>query len=368
MSEAADPGSDTIATGTAVADSPNADASTGGTSADQGSANAATPAENGKPSLADGNEVNQQQATPPVAQATSGSQVQPNVVTEDWKKRYDGQFQSFQRISREKKELESQLEQHRQQLAQVQQQFQGITPDLLQKVRLQQETASLPVWNPKHPEHDGFRSTLAKYQFFNELYSAEADPELKKALASRFQAMVPASERAKIAQFEEYQNQERLRMSMDPQGYIQRQVQDQIRQEIEQFRTNTVRSYQETVNAQSELANLQRQYPQVATAENLPKVHALVQQGYPLAAAFHAVRADLLEQQISGAKNAKASADEKERLLTQQATISRDAAVTPKVDLYAEATKVAKAKNIPPGDKRFLGILDDLRRKHNIKE
>lgn len=361
MSDEADPGLETTGAETAVADSPAQDASTGGASADQDSAKAGTPTENG--SLADGAEVKNQQA-----EAAPDPKVKQEVVPDDWKKRHDGQFQANQRLSREKRELEAQAQQFQQQLAELKNQFQGFTPELAQKLRAQHETAALPVWNPKHPEHEGFQKTLAKYQFFQELYNSEQDPAVKESLAKRFQAMVPASERQRISQFEDYDRQERMRMSMDPRGYIHGLAKSLVQEEINSFRENTVKNYQETVSAQQELSGLKQRYPEVATTENLTKVYNLVQQGYPTAAAFHAVRADLLEAKISTATTAKASADEKERLLTGRAAISRDAAVAPKVDLYTEATKIARSRNIPPGDKRFLGIFDELRRKHNIKE
>lgn len=365
MSDEADPGLDTTSADTAVADSPSPDASTGGASAAESSSQEANPAENG--SLADSAEVKNQDDA-----AKARPEVQQPAVqkegADDWKKRHDGQFQANQRLSREKKELESRVAEFQQQLQSFQQQFQGVDPRAVQEWKQQQEKASLPVWNPKHPEHEGFRNVLNKYQFFNELYDGQTNPEIREALKTQFYATVSQADRQRIAQFEEHGRQEKLRLQMDPQGYIQNQVKSLVQQEINSFRENTVRSYQETMNAQQELQSLQKQFPEMNTLENLQKIASLVQQGIPTATAFHATRADVLAAQISQARTSKASADEKERLLTGRATISRDPAVTPKVNIWDEAEKIRKSRNIPSGDARMMKIFDELRRKHNIKE
>lgn len=366
MSEEADPGLDTTSADTAVAESPAQDASTGGASAAESSSQEANPAENG--SLADSAEVKNQQAKQPDARPDVLQNAVPKEGVDDWKKRHDGQFQSAQRLSREKKELESKVAEYQQQLQTFQQQFQGIDPRTVQEWKQQQQVASLPVWHPKNPGAEAFNRALSIRDFYNSEYDAEADPEAKARILSRFHQRVPAQMRQQIQDFDEQQKQERLQMARDPQGYIQGQVKSLVQQEIDSFRDKTVRSYQETMNAQQELSGLQQQFPEMNNLENLQKIAALVRQGIPTATAFHATRADVLSAQISQARTSKASADEKERLLTGRATISRDAAVTPKVNIWDEAEKLRKAQNIPSGDRRMMKIYDDLRRKHNIKE
>lgn len=369
MLDEAESGIDTAAEDTAViADSPSQADSTGGASAATDTTKVDAPAE-AEGSLADSAEVQpNQKSTAKAEERPDGQPAQAAQPADDWKKRYDGQYQASQRISREKKELEGRLASFQSEMESLKKQYTGVNPQEVQQWRQQQEAQSLPVWNPKHPEHQSFQSAHQKFQFFNDLVNAQSDPAVREAITKQFQASVSPQDRQRINMFIEHGERERVRMQMDPQGYIQSQVQSLVEREISKFRDNTVQSYQESVNARTELAGLQQKYPELATAEHLTKIMELVQQGAPMSAAFHAVRADILEKRISGANVAKASAEEKERLLTQSASISRDPAISSKVDLWAEAEKIRKAKHIPSGDKRMMTIYDDLRRKHNIKE
>lgn len=357
---------DTGADGNASSEvSQDATASTVGTSPDTGSAQAGTPADDGSASLKSETET-KTQATDQVrtTQPAAGVPAAPAKPVEDWKKRHDGQFQANQRLTQERKQLDERLKALEQQYAP----FQKVPQEELTQFLQAREKANLPVWNPQHQEHEGFRAALTKYELFNEIYDSETDPEVKTRLMQRFHQAVPQAMRQQIAAFQDHGRRERLRMEMDPERYIHDRVEKMVAQKITEFRDNTVGGYQQNLQAQHEVTTLMQKYPDIANDQaQLQKVSQYFQAGNPMNVAFLMVRNELLEGRVSGADTARKSVEEKERLLTQKASISRDPAMSTKVDLHAEAVKVMRQRSIPAGDPRYLDIQDELRRKYNIK-
>ncbi len=358
----AEPSIETDVTGTSQEGSQDATSSTGGTSTGETSASAATSTEDGQASLTTDTETTQTTDTaakekPPSAQAKPAA-------TENWKERYDGQTRAAQRLLSEKRQMEERLKA----LEQQYEPYAKVPKDELTKFLEDRSKVNLPAWNPQHQDHEAFRNAFTKYELFNELYDSESDPEVKTRLLQRFHQAVPQQMRQQIAAFQEHGRRERMRQEMDPEGYLQSKLDKMVDEKIAKFRDTTVGNYQENQQATQQVHDLLQKHPDIAASpEEMKKVYELFSKGTSMPMAFLMVRNASLEQRVSGVDLARKSVEEKERLLTSKASISRDPAVSTKVDLHAETVKIMRQRNIPAGDKRYLDIQDEVRRKYNSK-
>ncbi len=338
---------DTDVTGTSQEGSQDATSSAGGTSTAETSAQAATSSDPGQASLTTDTETKTTE-TPVTTKEKAPSTTQA-LPAENW--------QEKQQMAERLKALEQQYEP-----------YAKVPQDELKQFLDTRSKANLPAWNPQHQDHEAFRNALTKYELFNELYDSEPDPEVKTRLMQRFHSAVPQQMRQQIAAFQEHGRRERMRMEMDPEGYLNQRLDKMVDQKIAKFRDTTVGSYQENLQAKQEVTDLLSRHPDIAKSpEEMRKVYDLFSKGIPMPMAFLQVRNAQLEQQVTGIDLARKSVEEKERLLTSRASISRDPAVSTKVDLHQETVKIMRQRNIPAGDSRYLSIQDEVRRKYNSK-
>ena len=355
---------DTGSTDTASADTQSDAAPSGAdSSAVVDSAEAANPAAIGDAgSLASGAEATEQQTNTLAAP----TQAKP----EDWKRRHDGQFQANQRLSQEKKLLQQQFEQVQAEMRQLREQLTGIDPNEVRTWKEHREKSAKPIWHPENPEHQRFLRAKATHDHYVRLAQrAAGDPERVKWINEQYDQDLPGEDQAMIQKFLDHGRQEELRMRMDPQGYLREQVAALIDEKINGFQQSTVGNYREVLQARSTLQETLTKYPELNKPEILRRAHELVGQGRDMTDALRDIRMELLEKRLSSADVAKKSIEEKERLLSSNASISRDPAVNANIDVFEEAEKIAAERKIKnPWDPRFMRIVDEVRRKHNIKD
>ncbi len=339
-----------------------ATAASDGTSTDAGTAVADTQTDDGSASLKSNTETTKTTIPDPASPVAPAKAQSP--ATEDWRSRHDAQARANSRLSQEKRQMEERLKA----LEAQYEPYAKVPKEELTQFLDTRSKANLPAWNPQHQDHEAFRNALTKYELFNELYDSEPDPEVKTRLMQRFHSAVPQQMRQQIAAFQEHGRRERMRMEMDPEGYLNQRLDKMVDQKIAKFRDTTVGSYQENLQAKQEVTDLLSRHPDIAKSpEEMRKVYDLFSKGIPMPMAFLQVRNAQLEQQVTGIDLARKSVEEKERLLTSRASISRDPAVSTKVDLHQETVKIMRQRNIPAGDSRYLSIQDEVRRKYNSK-
>ncbi len=355
---------DSSATDTANADTQSDAAPSGSdSSAPVDSAQAGNPEAVGDAgSLASGAETTEQ---------TTSAQKPPDKAQKpvDWKKSHDGQLQANQRLSAEKKQLQQQHEQAMAEMKQLREQLGGIDLNHVRSFKEHQEKAANPIWHPQNPEHARFQEVKALHDFHvRQLQRAQTD-EQKAFVNAQYDADLTAEDQQMIQKFLDHGRRENARMQMDPVGYMQERLDKLMDEKIQKFQQTTVGSYRDQVRERTALQSTLQKYPELNRPEILSRAMEMVNEGRDMHDALRDIRMELLEKRLSGSDIAKKSIEERERLLSSNASISRDPAVNTNIDVFAEAKKVAQARGIKnPWDSRFMGIVDELRRKYNLKD
>ncbi len=324
------------------------------------SAQSDSPATTDAPgSLASGAEATN---TPPTQQPSD--QAEP---PRDWKKAHDGQYQANQRLTAERKELQQRESALQTKLKELEEKLTGVDLQQVRQFQQHQQASKNPIWHPSHPEHARFRDALATHNHYVRLAS-RAPAEQRDWINAQYDADLSAEDRANIQRFMDHGKQQLISLQQDPEGYVQERVAKLVDEKIREFQQTTVGNYRENLEARTDLGNLLQKYPELNKPEHLERAQQMVQQGIPMASALAEIRMGLLEKRLSGAEQAKRSVETKERLMQANSSISRDPAVNPSVDIYAEAKKIAEQRKIKnPWDPRFMRILDDLNRKYQTK-
>lgn len=287
----------------------------------------------------------------------------------DWKKSHDGQFQANQRLVAEKKQLLQQFEQTQAEIKQLREQMSGVDVNQVRSFKEHQEKSANPIWHPQNPEHARFQQAKQTHDYYVRMLQRAETPEQKAWINQQYDADVPAEDQKVIQQFLDHGRREMARMQMDPVGYMQERMDKLMDEKIQKFQQSTVGSYREQLQAKDTLGQTLQKYPELNRPEHLQRAMQMVNDGRDMSDALRDIRMELLEKRLSGADIAKKSVEEKERLLSNNASISRDPAVNQNIDVFAEANKIAKARNVKnPWDPRFMRIVDEVRRKYNIKE
>lgn len=287
---------------------------------------------------------------------------------EDWKRRHDGQFQANQRLSAEKKQLEAQAQQFQRELQELKQQLQGVDLNKVRSWQEHQQKSANPIWHPKHPEHQRFLKAKSKHDFYVGL-AQRAPAEQREWINAQYNADLSAEDQRMIQEHLDTGRQELARLQMDPTGYMQERIDKLVDEKIKAFQQETVGSYRQNLEARNTLQQTLTKYPELNKPDVLQRAMQMVGEGRDMTDALRDIRMEMLERRLSGAETHQRSVEERERLLTNNASISRDQAATQTIDVFAEANKIAKARGITnPFDARYMRVVDELRKKHNIKE
>jgi hypothetical protein len=288
--------------------------------------------------------------------------------TEDWKRRHDGQLQANQRLSGEKKRLEEERQQLQARLQEFEQKLNGIDLQKVRSFQEHQQKAANPIWHPSNPEHARFQEAKRKHDFYVGLTQRSA-PEDRAKINEWYNADLSADDQAMIQKFTDHGRQEQMRFQMDPEGYLRERLDKLVDQKLNGFQEKTVGSYRQNLEERQRLGETLQKYPELNKPEVLQRAMQMVGEGRDMHDALRDIRMEFLEQRLSGVDKARRSVEEKERLLQGNNSISRDPAASTHFDLFAEAKKLAIQRGITnPSDARFMRVVDELRKKHNIKD
>lgn len=327
---------DSGANGTAQADNQTHDTGTEATPSADDSASADNQGGSASGSLTDRAENNTPNPKP---------QTSPDFVP---RKDYASLQAEFTRRSQRLKEMERSA-----------QQFDGLTADDIRAWKAQQESATkanLPRWSPQHPERAKFDGLKERYSFARKLID-RAPPAEREARKQEMTSAFAPDELKALEDWHTHREDFSQKFAADPDGTIADIVDQRVEQRLQAREEQTAHRERATgsVNewfddpSNRGVVQSQRQWMQEALAENIP--WAVVRREAEIR---H------LRSQLKSGQQTVQSAGEKERLLRSGATVTRDAGSRPVGDLYDRAKKIARDRQLPPGDPRFMDILDQL--------
>lgn len=195
----------------------------------------------------------------------------------------------------------------------------------------EREQSNEPVYSPKHPRNADFRKSYDAYaqvrtRLSQKYDSAQTEQALKGIFGDTF------------AQFREYEGQleERKREAFtDPEAWFEKKFQERFQQTIPNWQRGIADQFSVEKKAQDEVQSWISQNKTIATPDTISKMAKMMQDGATFNEAKYSVERDYYKSQISGAEAANMSADEKQRLLEQNAshTITRTPSTNRKVDI-----------------------------------
>lgn len=278
--------------------------------------------------------------TSPKSDTTSqAAQAQPQIP---WEKRYSDLRREEQRL--------------RQQLKQFQQTYQGVDPNTVRTFQEREALAQrekLQPWNKQSPKHATFLKTLDKVQLYQAALN-KAAPEKRQDVADQWAGLISEQEFNDVRAWQEHQRQEQLAMMADPRAYYAQQVRDIIREEMQQHQTAS-KAEQEVGGWFNDPANqpiVQQYGPQMQEMLESGAPWKFVQQHIALLAQM-----DGMQGRVGEAEKVKTAAEERNRLLKSQASVSRDPNTARKID----PMQVAKERGIQPGSPDYWDLLTELK-------
>lgn len=278
---------------------------------------------------------------------------------ETWKKRYDGQTRSYNKLRSEFDQIRQQAEQ-----------WKDIDPRAIRAWQEQQQRSSqeqLPKWHPKNPSSAHFKSLKDSWTRFRNGYANERDPVRREQLQAQLGQMFTPDEQQALAQWEQHKNDFVEQLAADPMSAIQ----DLITQSFDSMYESKNRESA----AQQEVGQwFDQNSAIVQNDEDAAYLGDLLQRGTPWEQARQLTeqRAKIrdLESKIGNAQRAQQSAEAKDRLLKGEASVTRDQSVSRSItndELYAMAREEAKKLGIPTDDRRFMSIVQRLSQKHVVE-
>lgn len=264
------------------------------------------------------------------------------------------------------KDLEREFHRRNQQLKQYQndlRQFDGIDAAAIRQWKEQQahaQRASLPQWDPSHPEKAKFDSLEARWAFGNKFLNAHQKHPAFDEMLQNMQAQFTPQERQLMANWDQHQRAENIRYASNP--ALRREEARKEAQEV--FQSEFQRMSQEHVQRQQAEQHVEGWFKNPANKgviENFGQaMYHQLQQGVP----WHIVQRDAenahLRSQLGTGKQTVAAAEEQRRLAKGNAAITRDPATNEPADLYKEALKLAKKRGIRPGSAQFMPIVHEV--------
>ncbi len=268
-----------------------------------------------------------------VAGVETKSQAHPEI---DYRQRYADQLKSWQQEKADRTRFQQQAEQFQQELAQLKQQFQGIQP---QEVEQYRQTKELPVWDKRSPNHSKFLELRRLYDHYEEDMRAAPDDATRQWLSQRMSQVLGPEGAKTLRTWRDHVRQREWERQNDPDSYYRELIQREAQPVIQQQLQNVSQTYQSVQSAQAEVQKWMKENAEVATPENIKQILGLMEKGENFTAAAYRVERDYYRSQVLPAKQAKASAEEKERLLQGNAagTIARNPNTAKKVDFKAVA-------------------------------
>jgi len=264
---------------------------------------------------------------------TTSPNPQPEV---DYKARFAGAQKSWQQERADRERFQQQAEQFQRELQALKQQFQGIQP---QEVEQYKQTRELPVWDKRNPNHQNFLELRRLYDHYEEDMRAAPDDATRQWLSQRMSQVIGPEGAKTLRTWRDHVRRREWERQNDPDSYYRELIQKEAQPVIQQQLQNVSQTYQSVQSAQQEVQKWMKENAEVATPENIKQILGLMEKGENFTTAAYRVERDYYRSQVLPAKQAKASAEEKERLLQGNAagTIARNPNTAKKVDYKAVA-------------------------------
>lgn len=324
-----EPSTDNADAGSPIGDNQTSDPAASGTSSEAGSATADNHTEDGaQPSL------------------TGGAEAQAESQSVDYEKQYKTVQGWATKVHQTNLELRKQMQELHERFTAMQQsqQKQAVDP-------------ALKPWDEGHADHEQFLRLVDKAEYYDELIQGEENPEIVKALQQK-QLRVLGEQG--ISMLRDWRNdvrrQERERR-LNPKAFYAKLIRQEAQPVVRETLQTTSQNYQQIAQARDEAQKWVRDNPEIATRDNIQGVLKLMESGMPFNVASMAVEREHYRKMTSTAAKAKASAEEKERLLQGNAAgaVSRNPNAGKKIDVQ----QLRKDKGIRNG-REFIDELFQL--------
>ncbi len=343
ISDNTSPSTEPIAETVASSDSPTGDSQTSSTSA--AGTSDATP---------DSTQVDTQIAPDAQVNTASVETSTPQTPEIDYKARFIGAQKSWQQARDESNQLKQQNAQFQARLQQLEQQYQGVSPQEVEKYRANEK---VPVWEEESPGHQQFLQLRDTYEHYTRSLQRARSEETKAELQEQMQEDLGPEGIKTLREWQtEVRRQERERQ-LNPKAFYRKLIQKEAQPVFQQGMQNVSQTYQSVQSAQNEVQKWMKDTPEVATPENIKAILSLMEKGTPFDAASARVERDYYRSRVSSGMNAQKSADEKQRLLQGNAagTVARNPNASKKVDFKA----VAKERGLT-SERQRIDLLYEL--------
>jgi hypothetical protein len=273
----------------------------------------------------------------------------------DWRERYEELNSSYERDQKRLKGLKTAHDRIAYEQRQMREKY-GDVPldDAVEAYKT--KMASVPVYNPKHPDHQRFMSsTLPMMGIFREQVSRARSDEERTRIAEMWEGKFSPDDLEAVKAYESHQQDFQRRLAIDPRGALRDILQEEMGQFTQQRTLETeVRSKSESlVNDNWELIQ-PRHDDFMAKMQQGVDPEVLIQ-NYKLEAEMESLRARVLE-----ADRQSASVSEQARLAKGRATNTQDVQPAQAVDVWDLAVKEAAKIGIKPSDPQFNQVLTQV--------
>lgn len=272
----------------------------------------------------------------------------------DYKKRFIGAQKSWEQERTEKQQLQQQAQEFQRELAELKRQFQGIRPQEIEAYRAQ---AKVPVWDESSEGHQAFLELRRSYDLYERAMRAAPDDATKQWLGQQMSQEIGPEGAKTLREWQTDVRRQEWERQTNPAAYYRKLIQKEAQPVIQQSLSNVSQTYQSVQAAQQEAQKWMKENAEVATPDNIKAVLGLMEKGESFSSAANRVERDYYRSQVSAAKTAQQSADERMRLLQGNAAgvIARNPNSTKKVDYKA----VAKERGLT-SERDRINLLFDL--------
>ncbi len=323
----ADLDNDSVAVDTATNSAPTDTGTTDSASADTQASS--TPTDGGASTGTDSAPADTQHGDGGKSLADDAQTQQPSEL-DQLRERFAGSTKAWQQEKSVRERLEKEIEDLKGKF----QPYSQLDPRAIQQFVQSQSAPKVQPWHPDHPDHQGFQEKLRLAEHHERQFARAKTDEQKQFVLEAMAEDISQADRGLLKQYRDSGRQELAKLQSNPQGYLQQYLQPMLKQELQSFQQNTASTYQQATQARTQVSDWIQKNPQVATPEGLKAAFDLMSRGYPYEAAIASVERDHYMKLVSGASQAKQSAEEKERLLQGNASgvIQRNPQTSKKVD------------------------------------
>ncbi len=254
----------------------------------------------------------------------------------DYKQRFTDTRKSWEQEKAQREQLQQQAQAFQRELADLKRQFQGIQPQDIEQYRAHQK---VPVWDETSPSHQQFLELRRTYDTYERNMRAAPNDETRQWLSQQMSQEIGPEGAKTLREWKQDVSRQEWERQTNPQAFYRKLIQKEAQPVIQQQLQNVSQTYQSVQSAQNEVQKWMKDSAEVATPDNIKSVLGLMEKGETFSVAAARVERDHYRSQFSKLNNAKASVEEKERLLQGNAAgvIARNPNTANKVDFKAVA-------------------------------